>query len=413
MRKFVALALVQSGLLAACGGGGGSGGATVTPPPPAIVCSGANASLTEQLQNPVTLFAADNNGVIIELPAIGAAGAASVPGSLVFGIGTQANNGLGTATVLAEDPNTGFIAATYKSTAYADGYLDTGSNGNFFTDTFSACPSPNQVWYCPASTMAETATLTGTNAMTATADFSVGNADTTFNANPMFTAFADIGGPNADPSGFDLGLPFYFGHNVFTAIENRSTPGGTGPYFAFSAPGPAIAAPGPPNVETLTVDGGPAALATHAVNTPFVSVKVCTPGTSTCQTIDHVEVDTGSIGLRLLSSVVTVTLPAEKDASGNPLAECLQFADGTSWGSLAMADITLPGSGKTAANVNVHLIGDPTYPTPPSDCSGTTENTVMTFGANGILGVGPFAQDCGSACVAAATPIPATYYSCH
>ncbi|TLY78868.1 MAG: DUF3443 family protein, partial [Gammaproteobacteria bacterium] len=33
--------------------------------------------------------------------------------------------------------------------------------------------------------------------------------------------------------------------------------------------------------------------------------------------------------------------------------------------------------------------------------------------ANGILGVGPFAQDCGSACVAAATPIPATYYSCH
>ena len=136
-------------------------------------------------------------------------------------------------------------------------------------------------------------------------------------------------------------------------------------------------------------------------------------GTTTCQTIDHIEVDTGSIGLRLVSSALTITLPAEKDASGTPLAECLQFADGSSWGSLAVADIQLPGSGKTASNVNVHIIGDPTYPTPPSDCSGKPENTVSTFGANGILGVGPFAQDCGSACVAAATPIPATYYSCH
>ena len=413
MRKFVALALVQSGLLAACGGGGGYGGGGTPPPPPPVACTNANASLTQQLQNPVTLFAADNNGVIVELPTIGTAGAATASGSLVFGIGTQTNNGLGTATVLTADPIRGFVSATYKSTVYADGYLDSGSNGNFFTDTFMMCPSPNQAWYCPSSTMGATATLTGQNAVTATADFSVSNADATFSANPSFTAFADLGGPISDAQGFDLGLPFYFGRNVFTAIENRSTPGGTGPYFAFSTPMPAMAAPGPPNVESLTVDKGPAALATPAVNTAFVSVKVCAPGTSTCQTIDHIEVDTGSIGLRLMSSVLTITLPAEKDASGHRLAECLKFVDGASWGSLAVADIQLPGSGETASNVNVHIIGDPTYPTPPSDCSGPAENTVTAFGANGILGVGPFAQDCGSACVAPATPIPATYYSCH
>jgi hypothetical protein len=28
-------------------------------------------------------------------------------------------------------------------------------------------------------------------------------------------------------------LSFFYGRNVFTAIENMSTPGGTGPYFAY------------------------------------------------------------------------------------------------------------------------------------------------------------------------------------
>ena len=173
-----------------------------------------------------------------------------------------------------------------------------------------------------------------------------------------------------------------------------------------------IATPGPPNVETMTVDSGPAGV--NAVNTAYISVKVCVPGTSTCKTIDHIEVDTGSIGLRIMSSVLTtapaITLPAETDGT-NPLAECLQFADGTSWGSLAMADIQLPVSGETAANVNVQVIGDPLYPTVPTDCTGIPENTVAAFGANGILGVGPFIQDCGSACVAAVTPLT-VYYSC-
>jgi hypothetical protein len=33
--------------------------------------------------------------------------------------------------------------------------------------------------------------------------------------------------------GFDWGVPFFFGRNVFVAIEGSSTPGGTGPYVAY------------------------------------------------------------------------------------------------------------------------------------------------------------------------------------
>ena len=144
------------------------------------------------------------------------------------------------------------------------------------------------------------------------------------------------------------------------------------------------------------MDGGPAGLSPPAVDTGYVSVTVCVPGTSTCQTIDHVEVDTGSIGLRLISSVVTVSLPALLDSASRPLAECLQFADGTSWGSVVTADVTMPVSGESAKGVNVQLIGAAAAGSPPAACTGTPENTVSTFGANGILGVGPFNNDCDS-----------------
>ena len=53
------------------------------------------------------------------------------------------------------------------------------------------------------------------------------------------------------------------------------------------------------NVATLAVNSG---VTGNYANGIFTTVTVCVPGTSTCQTIDNVLVDTGSIGLRLLSA---------------------------------------------------------------------------------------------------------------
>jgi hypothetical protein len=164
------------------------------------------------------------------------------------------------------------------------------------------------------------------------------------------------------------------------------------------------------NVQAVTVDSGPAALASAGilvVNTLYTTVTICVPGTSTCQDIDHIQVDTGSSGLRIISTVLTLSLPVRKDSSGNVIAECVHFVDGSSWGPLRQADIKI--SGETASNLAVHIIGDPAYPTVPGGCTGTAENSVTAFGANGILGVGPFIQDCGSGCVQAGG---ATYYTC-
>jgi hypothetical protein len=182
--------------------------------------------------------------------------------------------------------------------------------------------------------------------------------------------------------------------------------------------GQVITPAGGPNVEPIYVDGGPAALTATAVNTPYVTIQVCLPNTSTCQTIDHIEVDTGSVGLRIISSALTITLPAVTDtgaAGGNPLAECLQFADGSSWGSVNSADLAMPVSGEKAAAVNVQVIGAANVGgTTPSTtiCPGTPENTVATFGANGILGVGPFINDCDSSQACTPGQQAANYYAC-
>jgi hypothetical protein len=72
----------------------------------------------------------------------------------------------------------------------------------------------------------------GANGTSGAVSFSVANADDLFNANPTATVFVNLAGPNS-LAGFDWGLPFFFGRNVYTAIESKSTPGGTGPYWAF------------------------------------------------------------------------------------------------------------------------------------------------------------------------------------
>jgi hypothetical protein len=164
------------------------------------------------------------------------------------------------------------------------------------------------------------------------------------------------------------------------------------------------------NVVSVTVGAGPTGV--NAINTLYTTVTVCVPNTQTCQTIDNIQVDTGSYGLRLLSQAVTLTLPVATAASGGGLVECTEFVDGYSWGPVALVDLQI--SGETASSVPVQLIGDTRYPTAPSDCSTgapQAENTVLSFGANGILGIGPFAQDCGGYC-AADIPEPIQYYGC-
>src|SRR5579864_156898 len=89
------------------------------------------------------------------------------------------------------------------------------------------------------------------------------------------------------------------------------------------------------NVQAVSVNGGPNG---NYANGLFTSVTVCVPGTSQCQTISDVLVDTGSTGLRILSSALTESLPQQKGPNGNPVVECLPFVAAITWGPVQTAD---------------------------------------------------------------------------
>ncbi|MDB6088653.1 MAG: hypothetical protein JWN85_1437 [Gammaproteobacteria bacterium] len=200
-------------------------------------CNQTTVTLAQQVANPVASFATDNNGVIIELPSIPDAGAMTVTGSIVFGIDTQSNNGLGKAVVLTTDPNVGNITVTYKGAAFPNSFIDSGSNLNFVNDSSIPLCATNTTaagFFCPNAELNLTASNSGANNVTSAVSFNIANANTIFNNNMTFTAFNNLAAPNtADPQSFDYGLPFFFGRNVFTAIEARNTSGGMGPYFAY------------------------------------------------------------------------------------------------------------------------------------------------------------------------------------
>jgi hypothetical protein len=199
-------------------------------------CSGASCqpvavARNRQVHNPVALLSSDNNGVVVELPAISSSGASPVRGTLTLGIGTQSNNSLGNATVIGLN-TIGEFTTNFNGTRYR-GIIDSGSNGFFFADnSIPRCSKSG--FYCPASVLHLSATNTGSGGATSTVDFQVDNAQTLFSSENV--AFNNLAG--TIDSYFDWGLPFFFGRKVFTAIEGRSIPSGdTGPFVAYREPG--------------------------------------------------------------------------------------------------------------------------------------------------------------------------------
>jgi hypothetical protein len=148
------------------------------------------------------------------------------------------------------------------------------------------------------------------------------------------------------------------------------------------------------NVVPVVVESGPG----RNVNMPYVTVTVCSPGTSHCQSINNVLLDTGSTGLRLFASQIdlVVVLPPQRIGDSSTISECAQFLSMVAWGSMRQADVVM--GGERAASVAIQLM-DANYAPLPSDCGDaplvSTSNSSRTKAlyANGILGVGLFVND--------------------
>ena len=194
-------------------------------------CQGAAVPLANQVQNPVGHLAQDNNGVLVQLPAVPLGGVFAINGSLILGVGTQTNNSGGSPTVFPNDSNGDF--RTVLDGANNPSFLDTGSNALFFPSSdplLPVCPAPNSEWYCPPLTRALLATNVGAFGVpSASASFTVGNFLSLVGSSR--SVFSEIAGPSA--FGFDWGLPFFMGRNVFFGLEGKPGLGNTGPYVAY------------------------------------------------------------------------------------------------------------------------------------------------------------------------------------
>ena len=153
-------------------------------------------------------------------------------------------------------------------------------------------------------------------------------------------------------------------------------------------------------MQPVRVTPGPAG---NDANTLLTDVTVCLPSSSSCQTITDVLVDTGSTGLRILASSLTLALPRLNDDAGNPLGNCAVYADNSyTWGPVAQADVQM--AGLKAPAVPIQIVGASDFAGVPADCSSSTDtadDTPESLGANGILGIGVFEQDCGEGCTSA------------
>jgi hypothetical protein len=206
----------------------------------------------QQVTNPVFNFAADNNGVILELPALPAGSdfAATASGNMIFGIGTQSNNGLGSAMVFTLDSTDSFTTVFSGQTLNAS-FIDSGSNGLFFPNgiesgfpngTIQTCAPPEQFFYCPSPAPTNfSATNQGATQGNGNVNFSIDNYTNVFSQSDF--ALSELSGPlnsGACTNGngacsFDWGLPFFYGRNVFTAVRGATPPTGVpaGPFWAY------------------------------------------------------------------------------------------------------------------------------------------------------------------------------------
>ena len=237
----------------ACESGSNNVYYTCTDATDATTCSAQGIPAANQVPNPVTKFGlngsgvSDNNGVIVSLPAIDSAGALNVSGMLTFGVNTQANNQLGSATVLAVDNPTGLLPTEFDGQILCNSAIDTGSNNLNFpqgTTGLPLCASPNNNFYCPSSLTPFSATIYGVDGTYAMTNFNVANTDDLSNS---FTAFNDIAAkldpfvattkswcPTGGTTGsFIWGLPFFFGKNVFVVFDGETVDSSTGPFIAF------------------------------------------------------------------------------------------------------------------------------------------------------------------------------------
>jgi len=199
-------------------------------------CSASFAPLANQIENPVSAQAVDNNGVVLELPTVGQA--VSVNGYLVLGIGTQSNNVPASVTKFSANGFAEF-KTSFEGQSYTS-FIDSGSNAYYFPSPGTNLPDCGPTlsilagFYCPSGLY----TFTGINvgsigSPSGNFQFQVDDFVNFYNSPNYVDSAASGTSGGSLTSMFDIGLPFFLGRNVYVGIDTKVSTLGTGPYWAY------------------------------------------------------------------------------------------------------------------------------------------------------------------------------------
>ncbi len=186
------------------------------------------------VSNPVAFFtSSDTNGIVFQLPAISASGAATASGTVTFGVGTQSDNSVSGYTVIPLD-SVGHMTATAGGTSYTSSYIDSGSSmyGGPFNVPYNSSTnffSPTSLQQIPIVLTANSGT--STTSYSSTVDLA---SYSSLNLSPSLVAFNDVGMYVPSTTSLALGLPFFFGKTIAWVFQGKSSSAGTGPLNAIA-----------------------------------------------------------------------------------------------------------------------------------------------------------------------------------
>jgi hypothetical protein len=302
----------------------------------------------------------------------------------------------------------------------------TGCNFNSNTTTFgnsiSGTSAGSSSSSNPPGTTTTTTTVTlaaPTVSVTASTSSTISLSWTTVSGGSVYTLFMNgnssfsTTGTTYTETGLSAGTTYCFSVQASGTSGNSAVSSQTCATTMSSSGSSGTTGSASNNVMQVTVNGSLCSASTTAdagyLNKPCASVTICQPGTSNCQTVSDILVDTGSYGLRVFPSgtnangtsynLSSLSLPAVTQ-SGQNVATCAQFLDGSAlWGQVVKADLNLVTGGETASSIPIQLINSSYGGTVPSDCDGgQAAANASDAGFNGIIGIGLWEHDCGTDC---------------
>lgn len=377
--------LLLFGVLLGCGGGGGGGGGD-TPQLLSITVTPANPSLAVGSSQPFTATGTYSDNSTLNLTDSVTWSSSNPTFATINNSGLATGVAAGSATISA---TSGGITGSTALTVHSPTNLTL--TGITITPGNSTVGPGTPLQYTATGTFSDQSTQDLTNAVSwSSSNPAVGSISNVTGSNGRLTAKGPLLGSGTTTISATLG-----GLTSGTQLS--------------------VSAAAVQNVMQVTVNGSLCSPDTSASypNKPCVSVTVCEPGSANCVVVTDVLLDTMSYGLRVFKSALgTLNLPQVASGSGQ-LAECVQFADLSSiWGPVRIAGVKLGAEPTVQVPIQVIDASFSAGNIPATTACVNADTLPANAGYHGILGVGPFPEDCGAGCSGGSHAANGLYFSC-